>query len=287
MWLLGLILGGIGLFFIQYRHLVTVVGIAQGTELRVSARVPLWVSSSQVEHAVISELNRIDSELSTYRWDSEISHFNRALSDQKVAISSDFATAFRFGDRLNKVTNGAWDGTVFGDVVGWRWVAFEGGNLRKHRDGVKLTLDSVAQGLSLDRVVERLRQIGADGIRVQLGGEVRIWNSERRAVSVRVARPFSDYDRSAGTIVLVNEAISTSGEEDQGSKIIDPSTGRPVVRDFWSIVVVAPTGMEADGLSTALWLTPRSEWRNIVSQFRNIRVFVVNTEMRVIPILEQ
>lgn len=279
-------MGGIGLFFTQYRHLVTVVGIAQGTELRVSARVPPWVSSSEVEHEVISELNRIDRELSTYRRDSEISRFNLAASGQNVAISSDFATAFRFGDRLNKITNGAWDGTVFGDVVGWRWITYDGGNLRKHRDGLKLTLDSVTQGLSLDRVVERLRHIGADGIRVQLGGEVRTWNSEHRPVSVHVARPFSDYDRSAGTIILVNEAISTSGEEDGGSKIIDPSTGRHVVRDFWSIVVVAPTGMEADGLATALWLTPRSEWQNIVSQFRNIRVFVVNTEMRVVPILE-
>jgi len=84
-------------------------------------------------------------------------------------------------------------------------------------------------------------------------------------------------------MILHNCAISTSGDTEQfvdiGGKrfshIVDPRTGQALTTRV-QVLIIAPTGLTSDALSTAVSVLGAEKGRAMVKRYRGARVWIGN-----------
>ena len=88
-------------------------GRTMGTTYSVKVVTGDLVSIEGVKEKIDERLVEINRSMSTYQKDSEISRFNRFNKvGEKFKISNDFFQVMRVGQKIHRLSNGAWDGTV-------------------------------------------------------------------------------------------------------------------------------------------------------------------------------
>jgi thiamine biosynthesis lipoprotein len=119
------------------------------------------------------------------------------------------------------------------------------------------------KGAGLDAALAAAGAVdGVEGAELDLGGQVGLL--ARGGEEIGIADP-RRRDRAVATLRAGSGSVATSGNSERGlvvrghrvGHLLDPRTGRPAP-DFGSLTVWAPTGLEADCLSTGLYvLGPR------------------------------
>jgi thiamine biosynthesis lipoprotein len=163
--------------------------------------------------------------------------------------------------------------------VGWtmglaRWSE---GALRRTSSDVLLDFNAIAQGHTVDLVLEVLREAGVGNAMVEIGGEVRCIGLNPSGEPWRIGIERPDSDPASGRIFeavvpVDNRAVCTSGSyrkfrEVDGKRLshaIDPLTGRPVEHGLLSVTVAARTAAIGDGLATALLVAGLPEALSLV-----------------------
>ena len=131
------------------------------------------------------------------------------------------------------------------------------------RPGMAITLDAIAKGFVVDRAVATLTAAGADRVIVDAGGDMATRTTGDDPWQVAIQNPH-DPKGSLGVVQLRGESLGSSGDYMQYftpdrrlNHTIDPRTGRSPQHSSGSSVR-APTAMDADALSTAVFvLGPR------------------------------
>jgi thiamine biosynthesis lipoprotein len=245
-------------FWAAAAELPTLAGPAMGTTYRVTLAADMpGMTRGEVHRDVEAVLARIDRAASTWRNDSDASRFNRATAGEWVAASKDLTTLVETARDIHRLSDGAFDITVgplvrlwaggvpaaaviaeTRDRVGMRLVesrpatAESDAVLRKVLAGVEIDLSGIAPGYAVDRVGERLLELGSTAHLVELGGEVRAWGqpSEGRPWRVRLRSTAVDYGQLQEIDLADGMAVATSTCR-PGRSPIDPRTGRPVAVD--------------------------------------------------------
>jgi len=233
--------------------------------------------------AAEAELRRIEALMSTWIDGSEISRLNAAAANESVALSADSQEVLRFARQLFDDTEGAFDVTCRPLIERWRRAGDEGQlppeeelaerrqasdwssielskqGARKSRNTACVDLSGIAKGYAIDQALSILRESGAAGGLVEVGGDLRVFGigPEGEDWAIGIRSPFED--RAWGEIALTDGAVCTSGDyaryvEVDGqrySEVIDPRTGRPA-RRVSSVTVVAGDAATADAWATAL-----------------------------------
>jgi len=146
------------------------------------------------------------------------------------------------------------------EIVGARGLRFEDDRLSFDRTGMALTLDGIAKGYIVDRMVETLAACGVRHALVNAGGDVRALGSraDGRPWRVGVQDPRRP-DALVETIDLADAAVATSGDyvrfhdvERRYHHTVVPATGRSP-EAIASVTVRARTAMDADALATAVF----------------------------------
>ena len=250
--------------------------------------------AARMRNVVADAIAEVEDELSAFKSGSVVDFLNRGNVD--ISESSHAATVLRYALEVAKSSGGAFDPTVGplmrawgfrGGVpavpsdavlsnalagVGWRRVRVgpsAAGRLRISAGGAEIDLGAIAKGYAVDLAYERLVEAHRTDFLINLGGNIRVsgspgpgrkeWNIAVRDPSGRrpptpLPRPLRD-----------GEAVATSGSYERFveidgrrySHIIDPRTGLPVDNGLGSVSVIAPTAMEADACSTALFVLGR------------------------------
>ncbi len=137
------------------------------------------------------------------------------------------------------------------------------------RAGMSLDLGGVAKGFAVDFAFWELRRAGITNALINLGGNLRVMgcpSDTRCEWRTGIRDPF-DPTAPVETLTLdANEAVATSGNYERFitldnvryAHILDGRTGCPVT-NMASVTVVAPTAMEADVLSTTLFILGPAE----------------------------
>jgi thiamine biosynthesis lipoprotein len=271
---------------------VRLEGRTMGTTYHVTLVSSPSRSADGLPEAIDRRLNEVNTQLSTWLEDSEISRFNRFTGvGEEFPISGDFLTVMEAAAEVHALSGGAWDGSISPLVVLWGFgpggpslsspseeriaqaleeVGFDkieirpAGALVKHHAAVTVDLSSIAKGYGVDAVAGVLREEGLSDFLVEIGGEVFAAGRRRdgRPWRVGINRP----DPGAGPaevykiVPLADQALATSGDyrsyvlEDgrRRSHVLDPRTGEPVTNGVVSASVLAPSCMLADGLATAV-----------------------------------
>ena len=272
-----------------------------GTLLELTAVAPDSGRARAALAAGRGEVVRLDSLLSTYRPESEVSRLNAAAGTGAwTELSPATARALRKALRWAERTGGAVDPTVGPLVdawgfrgrkpsvpdgarldsarrlVGWEQVETrEGGRLaRLPEEGMRLDFGAVGKGMALERAVDAMREAGAAGGMVDLGGQVSVFgrpppmDSDSASTGegggggwrLGIRHPRTD-DHLLGTLSLDSGSVATSGDAEQFfrrdgvrySHIMDARSGRPA-RGVAQVTVVAADGSTADALATALFV---------------------------------
>lgn len=117
--------------------------------------------------------------------------------------------------------------------------------------GTALDLGGIAKGYAVDLALEALRSSGARRGLVDLGGSS--LGAFGQSVDVEVRDPVAARAAPWASFRVADGVIGTSGGDERPGHILDPRTGLPALRVL-SATVVASSAMEADALSTSVYV---------------------------------
>ena len=133
--------------------------------------------------------------------------------------------------------------------------------IRFNRDNMGVTLDSIAKGYIVDKGTEILLAWGIRDFLINAGGDIRVGSSPGSGQTWSVAIQDPGKAKHYPQIIhLATGALATSGGYETGCHsrlhhhhILDPKTGRSPGLPA-SVSVIAPTAMQADALSAAVFV---------------------------------
>ncbi|GBL58183.1 thiamine biosynthesis lipoprotein ApbE [Pseudomonas citronellolis] len=257
-------------------------------------------------------LGELDRQFSTYRDDSEVSRFNALPAGACQAMPIELVELLRYGNELSEASAGAFDLTVeplmnlwgFGPQsrgelvpapealererarVGYRHLRVDGSLVCKDV-AAQLDFDSIVAGYAVDRVSQRLAELGVKNYLVEITGELKAVGHKPDGSPWRVALevPSGERERSvARSLAVDGYGVSTSGDyrnyfEEGGqrySHTFDARSGTPVRHRLAAVTVVDRSTLHADGLSTLLMVLGPDEGYRYAEQHGLAAWFVVH-----------
>jgi thiamine biosynthesis lipoprotein len=222
-----------------------------GTVCEIDADVPA--------DAAFEECSRIEEVLSTWREESELSRVNRGATP-----SFELAELLATTERYSRETDGAFQPRIRALLNKWgirKDVAQTLLSVPDRQECLSHTSDyeegGFAKGYAIDRMLEALKAEGATRAVINFGGQIGTLGS----TEVTIADP-KHRDRAIVALTLRQRSLSTSSTSEKPNHIIDPRSGQPVPARG-SVSVISDSALEADILSTALYVMGRErglEW---------------------------
>ena len=294
-------------------HLIQ--GRTMGTTYHIKIVTDYFQNVAGLKEKIEKRLVDINTAMSTYQKDSEISRFNKFnQAGRKFKISEDFYRVMKTAQTIYRLSDGAWDGTVSPLVDLWGFgregsknvipaekeilallsnigfaniVIPEAGFLQKKRVSVTLDLSSIAKGYGVDQVADTIRKEGFQNYLVEIGGEVFASGTRKNGKSWRIGinRPQTDaaFDDVYKVVELHNKAFATSGDYRnffvvdgvRYSHIIDPRTGYPISNGVVSVTIIADTCTFADGLATAIMVMNPGKGLDLINRLAAVEGMIV------------
>ncbi len=245
-------------------------GMAFGTT--VSLRV--LHADEQVAHdalvAAMASLHDIDRLMSLYRRDSQLSQLNR--TGELRAPDPRFVEVLRAAQATAQLTGGAFDATVQplwdatveqADLkralarVDWRKLEVGDDRVRLLGHQMAITLNGIAQGYGADVALAALQAHDIAHALLDTGEFATMGRrDDGQPWTLAVRDPRNDH-KSAHVLAADGRVLATSGDYEttfsadfSRHHIFDPKTGKSP-QELASVSVLAPTGMQADALSTS------------------------------------
>jgi thiamine biosynthesis lipoprotein len=286
-----------------------------GTTYHVTVVTGSFQGVSGLKEKIEERLVEINQSMSTYIPDSEISRFNSMRQvGAKFKITADFYQVMRVAEKIYRLSEGAWDGTVNPLVDLWGFgrkgsddvipskkeilnllgsVGFdniqivEPGFLSKKRASTTLDLSSIAKGYGVDAIAKLIGNQGFNNYLVEIGGEVFAAgvrkDGNRWRIGINRPRKDAALNEVYKVVDLQNRAFATSGDyrnffEVDGirySHVIDPKTGYPVSNGVVSVSVTADNCTLADGIATAIMVMGAEKGLALVNRLDNVECLIV------------
>ena len=167
------------------------------------------------------------------------------------------------------------------EKVNWRKLMISGDRASLQQQGMAVTLNGIAQGFAADRALAALRDHGIQHALVdtgELGAEGRKPSNDPWKVGIQHPRKkdaFVDLAHLDGRCLATSGDYATQFSEDGAyNHIFDPSTGVSP-NAFASVSVIAPSGMEADGLSTAVFVMGAERGFDLIRAWKDAEAMTV------------
>lgn len=243
----------------------------------------------------------------TYDDSSFISRINHEAANRAIALDSVMSDLIQESDRINKLSDGAFDITTGGIKQLWdfaedhpripgdsllrqqlRWVSadhlkLEDNKIQFDSPAVNIDLGGIAKGYAVDQAIEVLKKHGITDAMVNAGGNLRaicsdLTRGERR---VWIKHPRRS-DSLFGYFRMDDGCVATSGDYERYfifdsvryHHIFDPKTGYPA-RGCVSVTIQAATAMAADGLSTAVFVLGLEKGIDLIERLPDVEGVII------------
>ncbi|MCX6612318.1 MAG: FAD:protein FMN transferase [Acidobacteria bacterium] len=226
-----------------------------GTLIRISV-----YSSADPTAAMLAAKRRfeeLDARLSHYKPDSEVNQLKAGVT---IRVSPDLFNILQFAQRLSLLSGGAFDVTVRGNPVGYQNIALGRQTVTLLKEGVLLDLGGIAKGYANDQASRVLAASGFKRHLIAASGDVLARGKPGWTVG------FQQTER-----VLINRAVSTSGNTYQPGHILDPRSGQRVMSTA-TVSVLARDSMTADALATACLILKGTERAALIAAYAGAEV---------------
>ena len=278
--------------------------------------VRLWHDDASTAEKLIAEamaeFDRIESAMSTYIPDSEISRLNARAAIEPVEISAELFNLIERALDLSVKTGGAFDITYDGigrlydyraairpsetDIeqglvtINYRHVRLDPGTTRIAfaRPGVHINLGGIAKGYAVESVIAGLRRAGVTNALASAGGDTRLLGNRGDKPWVIGVRDPDQADGFVTRLALDDEAVSTSGDYERffiedGVRyhhILNPATGRSA-GELRSVTVIGPDATMTDGISTSVFVMGPRAGLALIESLPGYEAVIVDKSRRV------
>lgn len=155
------------------------------------------------------------------------------------------------------------------------------------KDGMGITLDGIAGGFIVDETANALKRAGVQYALINAGGDIRAigGNGPNQPWKVGITDP-NKRKEYVQVVALNSGAVATSGSYEvcfdkakTHHHILDTRTGSSPVNTT-SVTITAPTTMEADALSTAVFVKGPQEGIQLVNSLKNVEALIMTRGAR-------
>ena len=271
------------------------------------------VARAAVE-AAFGAVARVEGLMSLHDEASELSLVNAGVGEGLVAVSAETFSVLEAALGYCEASGGAFDVTVgplvrawgfyrSGEAgvppevaiaallpsVGWETVKLEPESraVSFAREGMEIDLGAIAKGYAADVAAEAALAAGARAVLVDAGGDIRCAGLTAQGCPWRIG---VQHPRRRGELVgvleITDRAVTTSGDYERFfvydgvryAHIIDPRTGWPVANGVESVTVLAPTAMQADALSTSLFVLGPVEGLALAGEYPGVSALIMTAD---------
>lgn len=279
--------------------------------------VELWAENRDqgdaAIEAVLGEMRRIDTDMSTYKPASEVSIVNARAAATPVRISQELFELLTNALEYSRITDGAFDITYAsvgylydfrGHVrptqtqieralpgINYRHVLLDpkARTVKFSQAGVRIDLGGIGKGHAVDQGIRVLQSRGIAHALVTAGGDSRIIGDRFGKPWVVGIRHPDRKEEVIARIPLEDAAISTSGDyeryfDEDGVRyhhIIDPHTGQSASK-VRSATLIGPTATRTDGLSKTAFVLGAQRAIEIYDRLEDVDAIVVTPDGRVL-----
>jgi thiamine biosynthesis lipoprotein len=231
--------------------------------------------AAQTAQAAFALADGLESRLSRFRADSDISQITQVAPGQSLRVSEPAFACLETAKKMELATRGAFSIAAAAPKTQtaapqWRLLPEEF-SVRCESGRLEFDLGAIGKGFALDRMAELLREWSCPSFLLVAGGS-----------SILAGEPPPETDGwscglgendSPDRFLLKNCSLSGSGLAVKGRHIFDPRTGQPAQRQnrAWAL---ADTAAESDALSTACMVLAETEINAILAENGRWLVFL-------------
>jgi len=268
----------------------TFTGQVMGTWYSVKYLPPVTavLPPKELDGQIHARLSHVDQLMSTYKFESEVSRFNRSVPGEWFEVSAQTFEVVSLAQVISDKTAGAFDisvarlvnlwgfgpdhqtaqipdeGRLFAVLteVGYEKIELHSSELKlRKKTPLQIDLSAIAKGYGVDQVTDFLDEAGVTIYMVEVGGEIRTRGLKPNGKPWRIAIESPNTERRDvhSIIDITDRAVATSGDyrnyfEKDGQRFshtINPKTGYPITHNLASVTVIGETAAEVDALATA------------------------------------
>ncbi len=251
---------------------------------------------------------KVEKSLTIFKQDSEIGQVNTMAGAMPVPVSLLTQKLLEQAYNYGELSGGAFDVTIQplmklwrlrgGDtttlptadeiaaakeLVGYQRISFGNNRVMLSNADMAIDLGGIAKGYAVDLACQELLDGGLKRFMVNLGGNIKCVGTSRNRIpwAIGVQNPF-DKDELIGALAFSNEmAVATSGNYERFvtikgksySHLIDPRSGRPV-EGMAGVTVISSSALEADAISTALFVLGVDEGQKLIEKLDCEALFI-------------
>ena len=267
--------------------------------------------------AAVLEINRIETAMTTWRPDSEVSRINAAAGQAPVPVSPETFDVIAAAVHTSEISDGTFDIT-FESLHGlWKFdedldphppsaasikaklpllnyrhihLGPEGHTVFLDAAGVKIGLGGIAKGYAVDRAAKVLMDAGITSFIVQAGGDLFAHGNKPDGApwSAGIRDPRGPEGSFFAMLEVTDHAFSTAGDYERSyvvggrrfHHIIDPRTGYPATASR-SVTIWAPSALVADEIDDAVFILGPENGLSLVESLDGVGAVIVDPSNKV------
>ena len=261
--------------------------------------------------AVREAFDEVSTACNIYDGKSELSRLNQTAYDKPFKCGNLLWSLLQEGRRAYSVSDGAFDITARPLMLLWGFYRKRGETLPSDAEtaaalekvgldkvifkaedqsvkftvrGMSFDLGGMAKGTAVDRAYDVVLKLGIKRGVINLGGNMRCLPEpppRRKSYIIGVRNPFKK-DDICGRVEVLGKALATSGNYEryvtikgkQYTHIMNVRTGKPVT-NMYSVTVIAPTALDTDIFSTAVFIKGTDFARRTAKELPDISFLVI------------
>ncbi|RLB42252.1 MAG: FAD:protein FMN transferase [Deltaproteobacteria bacterium] len=287
--------------------------LGMGTFVSMTLIHPSKDEAQEAMGLAFEEIDRLTRLMNRFNQDTAVGELNKEgfLKDVPPDLSHVVYAALRYF----KVTNGAFDISVEPIIslyvqrlsngsksllsekelrevlgrVGAENIVFDGRTIKFLKEGMGITLDGIAKGYIVDRASSLLSSKGIKNHLINAGGDIRTVGQAKGKRPWTIAIQDPNKKRHYPDIVKMNDgAIATSGNyevyfdrERMYYHIVNPRTGHSPLQTT-SASVMANTTMEADALSTSVFVMGPTEALRFINSIPRCECLLITRKNKIL-----
>lgn len=223
--------------------------------------------AAQAAQAALDLLDRLESCLSRFRANSDITQIAGLAPGEKMRLSEPAFACLQIAKKMELATLGAFSSmaaTMQTQTSLPQWHLLPGELAIQCESGrLQFDLGAIGKGFAIDRMAELLRHWDCQSFLLIAGGSSILAGGPPKGAA-GWSCGLGD-DDAPQRFFLTHTSLSGSGLAVKGSHILDPRTGQPALqqRRAWAL---ADTAAESDALSTACMVLSEPELEEVLAQ---------------------
>ena len=276
-------------------------------------------AKADVYRGIFDRIHEIESRMSAFQPDSDIARINASAGIAPVRVNDDVFFVMERALRFAEISGGAFDPSVgplvslwgiMSDnprvpseeeinavlpLVNWRNVELnlEDRSVFLTQRGMALDLGAIAKGYAADEAVAIVRGARLERALIDLGGNVITYGikQDRTPWRIGLQTPQSDANRgdfvgfvSGGNMTVVTSGIYERYFLHDGVRyhhLFSPFDGYPARTGLLSTTIVSSASMDADALSTAIFVLGYERGRAMVESLEGVEAIFIFDDMTV------